>query len=395
VTPPLNGPTDAATSKDVPFLRGVNLGGWLVLEKWMNSDVFKGAFGGDNIKDQYTFDGANGAAEALQHHWDTFFTEADIQKISETGINALRIPIGFWAYDNDGLPYQKGADKYLEKAIGWARKFQMKVWVDLHGLPGSQNGFDNSGQTGAHDWQKGNNLERSTRVLEVMAEKYGSEQYSDVVVGLELVNEPKPDEGNDFGTTQKWARDTVAAVRSKVANKKLTIIMHDSFKEPESWASIGEELNKGGQNLFGIDTHLYQVFSQQDKDLNQDGHIKEACGWSNKIGPTNQKVPVYVGEWSAASEICMNESKQESAGTSCTTKGCQCESSDMSTWSDGLVEQARRYVEAQLDTFEKHSHGYFVWSAKGPGPWSFMDGVQKGIFPNPVTSRKYPGQCNS
>ena len=34
----------------------------------------------------------------------------------------------------------KGAEAHLDKAIGWARKNGMKVWVDLHGAPGSQNG---------------------------------------------------------------------------------------------------------------------------------------------------------------------------------------------------------------------------------------------------------------
>jgi glucan 1,3-beta-glucosidase len=189
-TAPLN---DTVKSKDAQFLRGVNLGGWLVLEKWMNPNVFTGAFADGQIRDQFTFDAANGAAEALQKHWDTFFTEEDVKTISDTGINALRIPIGFWAYDNKGLPYQEGADAYLKKAIDWARKYNMKVWVDLHGLPGSQNSFDNSGQTGAHEWQHGNNLERSINVLKVMATEYGSDQYADVVVGLELVNEPKPD----------------------------------------------------------------------------------------------------------------------------------------------------------------------------------------------------------
>jgi hypothetical protein len=57
------------------------------------------------------------------------------------------------------------------------------------------------------------------------------------------------------------------------------VIMHDSFRGPQSWEAIGRELNSGGQNLFGIDTHLYQVFSQQDKALNQAGHIKKACNW--------------------------------------------------------------------------------------------------------------------
>jgi len=34
----------------------------------------------------------------------------------------------------------KGAEAHLDNAIGWARKNGMKVWVDLHGAPGSQNG---------------------------------------------------------------------------------------------------------------------------------------------------------------------------------------------------------------------------------------------------------------
>jgi len=378
---------------DVPFLRGVNLGGWLILEKWMNPDVFSGEF--SKYVDEYTLSGDPNAAETLKNHWDTYFTEADIQTIAATGINALRIPIGFWAYDNAGLPYKQGADLYLENAIGWARKYKMKVWVDLHGLPGSQNGFDNSGQSGAHDWQKGNNLERSITVLKTMAGKYGASEYADVVVGLELVNEPLPDQGNDFGVTQEWAQNATTAVRASATNTKLTIITHDSFRGPASWASIGQELNKNGENAFCIDTHLYQVFTASDHALNQAGHIKKACEWSSHIGPTNAQVPVYVGEWSAASEVCIDGHNTDTAGTTCNTRGCQCESSDMESWSPGLVQDARKYVEAQLDTFEANSHGYFIWSAKGPGPWSFMDAVKKGVFPNPVTSRQFPNQCGS
>ena len=54
----------------------------------------------------------------------------------------LRIPVGYWAFGNfaEGTPYVKGAEAHLDNAIGWARKNGMKVWVDLHGAPGSQNG---------------------------------------------------------------------------------------------------------------------------------------------------------------------------------------------------------------------------------------------------------------
>ena len=106
----------------------------------MDYDVFDGT----DAVDQWTFDSTDGAESKLQQHWSTYFTEADVKKIASYGINVLRIPIGYWSYDNAGTPYVKGADAYLEKAIGWARNAGLKVLVDCHGSPGSQNGFDNS-----------------------------------------------------------------------------------------------------------------------------------------------------------------------------------------------------------------------------------------------------------
>lgn len=74
------------TSGDNEFLRGVNIGGWLVLEKWMNGDVFSGA--GAEAVDQWTFDSTYGAAQSLESHWSTWFTEADVQSLKSYGINA-------------------------------------------------------------------------------------------------------------------------------------------------------------------------------------------------------------------------------------------------------------------------------------------------------------------
>ena len=59
------------------------------------------------------------------------------------------------------------------------------------------------------------------------------------------------------------------------------------------------------------------------------------------------------------------------------------------------IKQIRKYVEAQLDTWEASSNGYFYWSYKVPGTWDFDTGIQKGFIPNQVMSRKYPGQCDA
>lgn len=82
-------------SGDNEFLRGVNIGGWLVLEKWMNGDVFSGA--GAGAADQWTFDSTYGAAQALETHWSTWFTETDVQSLKSYGINAyVLIPFSFY-----------------------------------------------------------------------------------------------------------------------------------------------------------------------------------------------------------------------------------------------------------------------------------------------------------
>jgi len=202
----------------------------------------------------------------------------------------------------------------MEKAIGWARKANMKVWVDCHGSPGSQNGFDNSGQSlGENDvqWQVGNNMARSIDVLKTMAAKYGAKEYADVVVGLQLTNEPISWGANDFSKTQSWAKDAFDAVKKASANPDLVIVMHDAFKQPKTWLDIPSQI-KSEKNVdaknFGIDTHLYQVFDKEDKTKTQKEHIDKACGWSQTINP-NQELPTnegfmktYVGEWSAATD---------------------------------------------------------------------------------------------
>jgi glucan 1,3-beta-glucosidase len=367
----------------------VNLGGWLVLEEWMSPHLFNGT----TAIDEYTFSSTKGALLALQLHWATFVTEADIASIASTGINALRIPIGFWAYDNANTPYHQGQDAYLELAIVWARQNNMYVWVDCHGSPGSQNGYENSGHEGVINWQDGDNLNRSISVLKTIAKKYGSEKYADVVVGIELTNEPLAGSPNNLDVTMQWTKDAYAAVKAEVKNPNLVIVMQDAYAGVDTWIPTAEAINGKGPKTFGMDTHLYQLYSAVDITLDQAQHITEACGWNDPLSTANAVMPTYVGEWSVTTEICVYADGSTSNGTTCSVSGCQCQSAPFHEWNDVMVEQVRKYVEAQLDVFEASSSGYFMWSLKGPGGWDFIKGINKGIIPNPLTARKYPKQC--
>ncbi len=41
---------------------------------------------------------------------------------------------------------------YLKRLLQWADEIGLKILLDLHGAPGSQNGFDNSGRRGDVHW---------------------------------------------------------------------------------------------------------------------------------------------------------------------------------------------------------------------------------------------------
>mmetsp|Transcript_39820 Transcript_39820/g.93323 ORF Transcript_39820/g.93323 Transcript_39820/m.93323 type:complete len:149 (+) Transcript_39820:163-609(+) len=122
-------------------IHGVNLGGWLVLERYITPYLFaltecdvsenpkyhvypgqinlpaflsdgKGEnigpecppVAGDYPMDQWTmveaFPNRELARKYLDRHWDTFVTEEDIVRIKNAGITHVRIPVGHWITGN-------------------------------------------------------------------------------------------------------------------------------------------------------------------------------------------------------------------------------------------------------------------------------------------------------
>jgi glucan 1,3-beta-glucosidase len=116
-------------------VRGVNLGGWFVLEPWITPSLFD-AIGGGAV-DEWTFCSVLGAAEAenrLQAHWSSWITQSDFNAMAAAGLNHVRIPIGYWSViPNPGEPFVQGAYDYLGQALNWADAVGIKVMIDLHG----------------------------------------------------------------------------------------------------------------------------------------------------------------------------------------------------------------------------------------------------------------------
>ncbi|KAK9368173.1 glycoside hydrolase superfamily [Lipomyces kononenkoae] len=384
-----------ANKKSNTPIRGVNVGGWLILEQWLGGNIWNAA---PNATDEYSLCeilGPDAALSALEEHWSTFFTQETVKELASYGVNALRIPIGYWSVvEDNSQPYVMGAMNYLDQAIHWAKKAGLKVWVDLHGVPGSQNGFDNSGHAGNADWQVyTENINATISVLKSLAHKYSAKNYSSVVVALELINEPISWYPNNVSVTRQFYIDAYAEVRKSLThNKNLQIIMHDSFVNLSDWSDMPSTVDASYGQL-GLDSHIYQVFTPETTDLDAPGHVSTACDYQYTLQNSTDIMPTYAGEWSAAEEICLYSNGTTTAGTSCYEYGCQCTSDDSSNWSPELVSIVRSFVEAQMDVFEGNSTGYFFWSHTGPGAWNFISGVKQGWIPQPLTDRQFPGQC--
>jgi glucan 1,3-beta-glucosidase len=57
----------------------------------------------------------------------------------------------------------------------------------------------------------------------------------------------------------------------------------------------------------------------------------------------------------------------------------------------------RGYIEGQLEVYEFHAQGWIFWNFKTEtaGAWNAFGLLDQGIFPQPLTARKFGAICSS
>lgn len=121
----------------------------------------------------------------------------------------------------------------------------MKIWIDLHGAPGSQNGFDNSGhKIKTPGWQQGDTVKQTLAVLKTITQKYAQPKYQDVVVAIELLNEPLSPALN-FDELKQFYRDGFGQTRD---TSDTPVVLHDGFVSPSQWNNFLNPADGGAQN---------------------------------------------------------------------------------------------------------------------------------------------------
>ncbi|KAJ2627689.1 hypothetical protein H4R22_004277, partial [Coemansia sp. RSA 1290] len=283
------------------IIRGVNLGGLFVLEPWITPSLFE-EWDKTNrrVVDEWTYCQELGKQECLtrlQKHWGSWVTEKDILTLALLGLNHIRIPIGHWAFTvRDNEPYVQGQIPYLEKVIQWIGKYNLNAVIDLHGVPGSQNGFDNSGKYGEIGWQHTQeNIDRSIEAIEGIARI--AAKYPEVVDGIEMVNEPANWGLSVDGIIDFYKR---AYTSFRGIAPHATMLIHDAFLPPNSW----ERFNIPGWDNVILDTHDYHVFVKDRLLLSREGHLEATCEDARNVRGFNSHLWTVTGEWSLATTDC-------------------------------------------------------------------------------------------
>ena len=357
-------------------LRGVNLGGWLVLEKWITPSLFAGL----KATDETSYCVELGEAEAtrrLHRHWDAFISRDDFAWLARVGINAVRLPVGHWLFGKDypshrsyegvRYPFVVGGLDIVDRVFQWAGEFGLRVVLDLHAAPGCQNGFDNGGILGVCEWHtREEYIQHALDVLELLAERYAG---NPALHGIEVLNEPRWDIPTDI--LKRYTVEAYHRIRRHCPPERVTVIFNDGFRDFREYAGFLQEPEF--RNV-ALDIHRYQCFSRDDIDLDILGHIRKSavdlrveadeiingCGYQ-----------VYCGEWSLGLDLRV-----------------------VSLWAEGPFNHAlegmdefqmasalRGYAAAQLLTFERYA-AWFFWTyrTETTPEWSYRDCVDAGII---------------
>jgi len=165
------------------FQHGVNLGGWL---------------------SQGTQDKA---------HLDNFISEKDIARISEWGLDHIRLPIDYETVENEDGTEKISGYSYIDNCIEWCRKYGLNIILDLHKTAGYV--FDNQKYSSGF-FSDSTMQERFVNLWIKLAKRYSC--HSDITA-FELLNEIV-----DKNISEKWnllIKRCIKAIREISADVKI------------------------------------------------------------------------------------------------------------------------------------------------------------------------------
>ncbi|RSH95251.1 hypothetical protein EHS25_000337 [Saitozyma podzolica] len=157
------------------LLKGASLGGWMLMENFMNG------FSGHEYQARAELRKTLGQ-DKYEYYFDKYyFTEADAQFLASIGFNCIRV-----ADDMNPRVFKKSGLKHLDRVVDLCAAHGIYTVIDLHALPGGQN-IDWHSDNGTHQalfWEHKDFQDRAVWLWEILAED------NTWVAGYNPMNEP-------------------------------------------------------------------------------------------------------------------------------------------------------------------------------------------------------------
>ena len=385
-------------------INGVNLGNWLVLEKWMSPALFDGTTAEDEYYLAHQLS-PQMFGMRLKIHRSEYITERDFAHIAHMGMNSVRIPIPYFIF-GDRPPFV-GCIEELDKAFCWAEKYGLSILLDLHTVPMSQNGFDNGGISGVCKWsQMPEEVDFVLDVLERLAQRYGTRKG---LLGIEPVNEPLTDaawdvfdisnryppvdpelEKGSAPITLEFLRDFYTKAYDRIRkhmDADKYVVFHDGF-QLHAWKDFFQ--NGNFRNVI-LDTHQYLMMAESmGCEQTQEGYLSYIQEhYAKEIAQVQEYVDVICGEWSLFNSLAVGV---DTKGGQSVLNGMDFSQQDNRLSDTNRKQLYRSIAQAQLDAWN-HGCGHYYWNYKllldpandpnwyGWDCWDLGKSVSEGWFP--------------
>lgn len=279
-------------------LQGVNLDGWLMLEPWVTPELFSQTSTLDPISLANKL-GKDAYCELVQKHVQSFITEADFKQIADRGYNAVRLPIPWHIFGEDGplAGFHASYIEYVDKAFDWASKYKLNILLTIALAPGAEKT--------CHSFRMKTDFTPARRraliqIAGMLAARYvgrtaffGIEPLNEVVtmrrVGLSV--EP----GLPLSHLRNLYRDLYAEIRRCAGNGSVIV-----FSDAGRHANWKYFMAAKRYERVWLDTHLYRPGTISAAFGNASASQLLSASRQALAQAHTSGLPVMVGEWSAA-----------------------------------------------------------------------------------------------
>ena len=294
-------------------IQGINYGNLLIQEGWMsvnslgpklNEDGSYTKINSEGVIEEYEEvyqeeldlalkNNPNLDEEKIDELWSIYYKsycqEIDFQNIKEIGLNTIRLPMyyrNFLEGEDDKLVMKENAFEFIDYFLEYAKKYDLKVILDMHGVVGGQSGNEHSGTRKTEFWTNEVYQQEMCDLWKNIASYYLNERkdLASTILAYDLINEPALDKKST--TKREWdVIDKMYKAIREVDEDHIIAIegcwYFDNLPNPKkyNWENVMYEFHLYNWDNAKVSNDLY--------------HTLHFFKWMT----TNYDVPIYIGEF--------------------------------------------------------------------------------------------------